>query len=479
MISIRRRLTIRLLLTVGLVTGGVAAGLYIGVRAALTREFDAVLEAKAVSIESAARWDGNRVDLDFDPAIMPWYRPGHHAEYFVVRDVQEGRSPSQPIARSPSLPADKVSLMPAIDEGELDLILPDGRNGRAISRTFKPSPDEELDKPGREQDRADALKTAPLISVSVAMSRKALDSTLATIGVSLGIAGAVLGLAMVFGVRYALSSGLAPLKEFSRVIGQIQPEALSHRVSDHGIPDELRLVRTRLNELIERLEMAFQRERTFASAAAHELRTPVAELRSLLEVATSRPRDAEQSREAMTEALGITLRLNRLISVLLALARPSRASAGLSPIFLQPLLEQIVGRFHNQIAERAGSVHIASSQPVSVLADPAALESILGNILSNAVDYSEPEPVIVCEIRRMNVSTIRVELTNPVNACMANDLEHFFEPFWRRDAARRNNERFGLGLTVARSLARSMGGDLTAELSENRLRLCLDLHAAP
>jgi signal transduction histidine kinase len=316
MTSIRRALTVRLLLTLGLLMTAIGLALFLGVRLALIKQFDATLLARAATLEAATRWNGRTVDLDYVDEAMPWYRPGPDAEYFEIRQMPPDGAPGPIIARSPSLSAEE--LAPAAGNVIGNERLPDGRPGRAATRLIKPPPEEEFDEPDKASERSRVAATAPTLRVTVAMSRARLDAALGTIATALVLGGAVMAVSLVIGVRLALSSGLAPIRKLSADIAQVRADTLSSRLPGADIPEELRSIHARLNELIERLEVAFAREQRFASAAAHELRTPVAELRALLEVAVSRPRTAESAKDTAKEALAITVRMENLVQVLLS-----------------------------------------------------------------------------------------------------------------------------------------------------------------
>ena len=146
------------------------------------------------------------------------------------------------------------------------------------------------------------------------MSREPLDSTLKTVGIAIVSAGLVIAFGLITSVRVALARGLAPLRSMSGQVQRIGAETLSARLIGGQIPEELRPIHDRLNELLERLEAAFAREKRFTSAAAHELRTPVAEASSRSWKSRCPERGASKSRERWPRrALSITLRAEGLV----------------------------------------------------------------------------------------------------------------------------------------------------------------------
>lgn len=484
MTSIRRALTLRLLCILGLMLAGVEVALFLGVRAALTSQFDGTLRARLATLESSTRWDGARVDVEPVSDITPWYQPGPEAEYFEVRMAAADDAPESAIARSPSLGAAALQPPAGAETAIADARLPDGRPGRVAMQVFKPALEEDLEAPGKEAERARAVATTPTLRVTVAMSRRGLDAGLRTIAVALIAASGLMGLGLIVGVRLALGPGLAPLRRISAEVEQIRADTLSMRLSAHDIPDELRPIHARLNELIERLEIAFARERRFASAAAHELRTPVAELRTLFEVSVSRPRTAEDARETIGEALEITTRMESLVQSLLVLARPSTPceASRLPEVPLGPVLLRALRRFEPRVAAHDGHIVCTGDRECVVRADPAVIESILNNVLANAVEYAEPVPAVTCETQAHGDGSVRIDIANPVRGVTNEDVARFFEPFWRQAESRTGREHLGLGLTVTRALVEGMGGTIQAELVSNetlRVRVVLPGKTTP
>lgn len=471
MTSIRRALTVRLLCTIGVMMALVALALFLGVRAALLAEFDATLRARLATLESATRWDGERVDLDYVSEAMPWYQPGPDAEFFEIEGPGENSAPSAVVAKSPSLSPASWDVALNGNDTVSNGRLPNGRPGRIATETFKPPPDESLDESGKEEQKRRAVATTPTVRVTVAMSRARLDAVLRTVGVALVLAAGVMTLGLIVGVRHALARGLAPLQKLSADVEQIGVDTLSARLPRRDLPRELRPMHERLNGLIERLEVAFAREHRFASGAAHELRTPVAELRTLLEVSLSRQRTAEDAHTTIDEALRLTLRMDRLVRSLLALARPAATPAPeqLPRISLLPALAACVQRFEPGALARGGAIERTGGEGCFVNADPDALDSILSNTLANAIEYAQPVPTVRCAIGCDEPGRLTVDITNPVGELTGEQVARFFEPFWRGSESRTDHSHIGLGLTLTSALAQSMGGEVTAELESPRL----------
>jgi two-component system, OmpR family, sensor histidine kinase QseC len=264
-------------------------------------------------------------------------------------------------------------------------------------------------------------------------------------------------------------------------VNTIGVESLSRRFDERDLPRELRPICRRLNDLLARLDEAFARERRFTDSAAHELRTPVAELRMLLEVSLSRARSASEARESLSDALGVALQMNRMVETLLILSRHDSRAALSERRRVDPgaMLRRLCERHTPHAVARGGSITVDAPAPVLVSTSETALEMVLENLVANAVEYAAPAPHVACSVSTHDQpGRIQIEVCNPVEGIAAPDLERFFEPFWRRSDSRSDRAHLGLGLTLARRLTDSLGGTLSARLgSSGELRLCVSLPA--
>jgi signal transduction histidine kinase len=489
MTSIRRRTAalVALSMAVLLAVGGVV--LLIVLRRAMTAQFDEALAARAAALQSLTRFDGTRVELDFAGEAMPRFarvarQPGE-AEYFVawVRDGSGWRV----LERSESLKNEAWPTATVRDGSASirDVTLPGGGGaGRAAMIEFSAprERDEESEHHGDQAAAALAASAAPApapaVRLFVALSRAPLDRTLSIIGWCIACVGAALALASIAASRWAVGRGLVPLGDLSRRVQSLGPETLGARFDPAGLPAELRPIAEQLSALLARLEEAFEREKRFSAAASHELRTPIAELRMLLEVAASQPRTSEDWSRTAETALGVLTRAQSLCETLLRLSRAdaARPAPGAEArTHVGPILVEQTAR---AIAIHGGDSRLVRIDPDEALVarvESAALASIVGNLLDNALRHGDVAPDDPVIIRSYLVADgVCIDITNPAPALTSDDLAHLFEPFWRKDASRHDQRGFGLGLAVARMLAGAAGGTLHADLNDNgtlRMRL--------
>jgi two-component system sensor histidine kinase QseC len=259
-----------------------------------------------------------------------------------------------------------------------------------------------------------------------------------------------------------LHRGLKPLGDLGAQSAEIHADSLATRFDVAQLPAELQPIARQLNELLGRLEQSFERERRFSADLAHELRTPLAELRTIAECAIKWPENRDLSVDEDT--LAIARQMEQIVVHILALARGEQGQLAvkLEPLALAPIVKSIWERF----AERAEARNLRVSlnlAPVEVMADAALLNSIVINLCENAVDYTTPGGDLSISLQ-VHGGTMALSVANTTVDLHAEDIAKLFDRFWRKDAARMGGTHLGLGLSLATNFARSMRWELSAEL---------------
>ncbi|MFD9166405.1 sensor histidine kinase [Streptomyces sp. NPDC059558] len=251
---------------------------------------------------------------------------------------------------------------------------------------------------------------------------------------------------------------LRPVNAIRRELAAVTASELDRRVPDPGGADEIaRLART-VNDTLDRLERSDARQRQFTADASHELRNPLAAVRSRLEVALSMDRP---DRESVGAALADTERLQRIAADLLLLARLDGGPAPRSePVDLALLAAEDAARRGGPRGDARVSLRLDARAPVPASGDPARLERALANLVDNALRYARAEVVV----RAAEHDGWRLlEVTDDGPGIPEADRDRVFERFVRLDADRgRASGGTGLGLAIAREIARAHGGDVRA-----------------
>jgi hypothetical protein len=488
------------LLPLGLAVG---VGLYAFVRVSLYARLDDALSARAEALAAAVKWHNGTLEFDFEDAAMPQYQAqvnanSKQAAYFEMWRIQ-GNELGPLIERSKSMGSeplvDRRRLADRVGrESRWNADLADGTDVRVLAMRIEPAIEREdpsSDAPTAKTEppndsTASQLRNAdrvPEVLVAVAVSRDAVDRPLEVLAIGLALAGVVLAVAGLASLRWAIAKGLAPVSELAEQVAGVDAENLGTRLAVPRLPPEIAPIQDRVNALLVRIEGAMQREKRFTSAAAHELRTPIAELRMLLEVAASQERTSQQWTQTADRALAVLVRAQSLCEALLRLSRAGADQSSLSTL-VQAGIESVIV----EQAERAIALHRADPSRVRMECAPACfarvdtamLGSIVGNLLDNALRHGEGtagDPILIRGSRTQD--SILIKISNPAPGITQDDVAHLFEPFWRKDSSRHDQTGFGLGLSVARTLARAINGDVSALLEPpSTLTICLTLQAA-
>lgn len=456
--SIRRQLTRNLLGVILVLVAGSVIALYLAAREAATEQFDHALQAKALAISTLVIPTAEGLQLEFSDRFFHGFEDYKLRDFFELWDASD-----HVLARSESLGAtsDLPRVTGSADDPQIwNLKLPTGRTGRAIGFTFKAkSRDPKL---GGNQ---------PQLQLVVASDRDDLDETLWSLVSIVAACGVLLIVVTLLSIPRVLRKGLHPIETLSDQTAQIDAGSLHTRFAVDSLPVELRPIATRLNDLLARLESSFERERRFSADLAHELRTPIAELRSLAECALKWPETRDPATDR--ETLAIAEQMQRLVSYILALARAETGE--LAPAFetvaIGALISDAWRSFAATATEKQLNVQFDVS-PVQGTADATLLRSIIVNLLDNAVDYA-PRNGHVAIRAIASGNQVIVTISNDAPDLEEADIPQIFDRFWRKEAARTGGKHVGLGLSLARGFAQTMDWTLSAQHDAGKITFIL------
>jgi two-component system OmpR family sensor kinase len=266
---------------------------------------------------------------------------------------------------------------------------------------------------------------------------------------------AALALAILAGYLLA-AAALRPVEAMRRRAAAITASTPGTRLPVPSGRDEISKLAKTLNDMLQRLEAAFEHERRFVADASHELRTPLALLRTELELALRRPRSHAELEEALRSAAEETERLTHLAEDLLLIARSDQGELPVrrQRISARAVLDDVVARFDGLARERGRSVAVSSDTDAFVDADPARLEQALGNLVDNALVYGEGAVELFV---RPNGEGIELHVADGGPGFPAGFATRAFDRFSRADQARSPGGA-GLGLAIVDVIARAHGG---------------------
>ena len=268
-------------------------------------------------------------------------------------------------------------------------------------------------------------------------------------------------LMLCVGGGYLLAGrALRPIESVTAELDAIGPTNLSSRLTVPPVADEVERLTEVINALLERLERASATERRFASDAAHELRTPLAVLRTGLEVALARERTPEQNRAALGAAHREALSLCRIADELLMLSRLNgEVMVDRHRLNLRALLTEIAATVGPLAQAREIKLSVDAPQDAFVNGNEGHLRRLIVNLLDNALKFTPAGGSIDVGLKSdANRAILRVADTG--EGIHPAELPHIFDRFFR--GAGSPGEGSGLGLSLCREIARAHGGEIAA-----------------
>ncbi|MCT2547530.1 ATP-binding protein [Streptomyces sp. NBC_00257] len=279
---------------------------------------------------------------------------------------------------------------------------------------------------------------------------------------------ALVGLSVIaFAFGYAMAGRvLSPLGRITRTARRVAGTDLSRRIELDGPDDELKELADTFDEMLDRLERAFTAQQRFVGNASHELRTPLAINRTLLEVHLSDPQAPPELKQLGKTLLATNERSEQLVEGLLLLARSDNQIVERKPVDLEEVASRAIDQTRGEAEERGVEIR-GERAPAVVQGNGVLLERIALNLVQNAVRYNVPEGgwVEVTTELQGGQAVLVVSNTGPV--VPAYEIDNLFEPFRRLRTERTGSDKgVGLGLSIARSVARAHGGRIIAEPRE-------------
>ena len=357
--------------------------------------------------------------------------------------------------------------------------LPDGDRARAVAVRFYVADQSDGSGPtpiAADGSRARAAASHP-VEVVVARSTRNVERTLRLLRWVL-VATWVISMLTCAGIMsWLVRRGLAPLNKLSRQIHSYDQDQLGKTFEIPGAAEELAPVVRQLNGFVDRIREAFEREHSFTAHAAHELRTPLAGLRSTLEVSLSQPRESQDYVDAEQSCLTITIQLQRLVDRLLELARASASTSEprQDNVVLEALIDEAWLPLSDQAAERGVPLDVDIPPGFEMVTDRQLLRRVLQNVMENASDYADAESPIELKVRRSG-GGVTITCTNLASQIEESTAKNAFNAFWRSDSARTaTGTHAGLGLALCKGFVDILGGRIDASAKDGRFVVTIDL----
>lgn len=277
---------------------------------------------------------------------------------------------------------------------------------------------------------------------------------------------------------WAARSGLRPLRQMSKIAASVSASSLTMRLPQTEMPSELAELTHAFNAMFGRLDDAFQRLSAFSADIAHELRTPLSNLLTHTQVTLTRPRTAEDYREALLSNLEELQWMAQMVNDMLYLAKAEHGL--LNPARETLRLEEeadTVLEFFAPLAEDA-QVRLSREGHATLTGDRNMLRRALSNLLDNALRFTPAGGQVVMRISH-SAQGVQLSIENNGTTIPAQTLPRMFDRFFRADPARSegSNEHAGLGLAITQSIIRAHGGQIRCESADGLTRFVIELPA--
>ncbi len=475
--SIQRRLMAILVLSQSLLAAGLLAAGVFYTDKRLDAGLDAAMQGRIMSLAALVRFseDGSG-KLYFDQSLVPSPIDPRHPDLYSIWTDSSPPVPPSPPESSNKVTSSKASLqlLARSDNWPSDFQVDSNPRQRlhfklaeVHYRGIRVSRIPVLD---REESKTDV---PPSLTIVYASPTEHVEEQVYQAGVFIALCSlALLGCTALLGV-WGIRQGLLPLSGLADEARRVSAQQWQLRVPEDAQQiKELQPLTQAMTEMLGRLERSFVQQREFVGNAAHELKTPVAILKSTLQSLLQRPRSLDEYQAGLQASLEDLDRLEQLLQWMLRLARAEQRAAGtpgsplrdLIPIDLRASCEESIERLEALALARNVSIRFDSQTKAMVRADAEDLQMIWMNLLENGIRYSPEGGVVAVRIEGKGDNRVQVTVEDQGPGISAQDLPHVFERFFRGDQSRnRATGGFGLGLAIAKALVETYAGGISAE----------------
>jgi signal transduction histidine kinase len=268
-----------------------------------------------------------------------------------------------------------------------------------------------------------------------------------------------------FGAYWIAGLALRPVKNISKAASLIDVDTLSTRLEVASAQDEIRNLADTFNAMLDRLEQAFELQSRFVADAAHELRTPLASLRTNLEVARRNPHitlnDYQKLFSTVERAVA---RLESLVTALLVLATEKQALIQ-QEVAVLPLIEEVFSSLQPVCEKHEVTLSLQAQTHASLYGDEHLLALVFRNLIENAIRYNHPGGTVILCIDETPLDVVICIADTGVGIAPEEQV-HIFERFYRVDHSRsRHKGGAGLGLSIVHHILDLHNGTITLEKS--------------
>lgn len=313
-------------------------------------------------------------------------------------------------------------------------------------------------------------KTKVIGYILIAMSLEDASLVLNNLSEVLIIVYPLILILLFFIARFIAGRSIKPISAIIKTSNVITKDNLTSRIPMPQNRDELFVLSQTINNLLDRIETAVEREKQFTSDASHELRTPLTVIKGTLEVLIRKPRDAAEYEEKINFCVKEVNRLNHLVDQLLLLARfeNQKQTSKIEKVYLNALILDTLTLYSGKINNKKINVKYSFLKDYFIESDNYLVVTIISNIVSNAIKYSSENGEISILLSEEN-NKIICSISDKGIGIAKEDLDKIFNPFYR--SCPTNNPEikgYGLGLSIVKRITQllNIGFEIHSELSK-------------
>jgi signal transduction histidine kinase len=270
--------------------------------------------------------------------------------------------------------------------------------------------------------------------------------------------------------RFFAGKSIKPVKTIINTSSQITKDNLKTRIPLPTNKDELYILSQNINNLLDRVENAIEREKQFTSDASHELRTPLAVMKGTMEVLIRKSRDQKEYEEKINFCITEVDRLNHMVDQLLLLARFENQKQNIKSetIYLNALILDNLTRFSNKVKSKKLKINTTFSEDFYIQSDSYLVSIVISNLISNAIKYSTNNGEIVIKLSNNN-GHISFSIADNGIGIATSDINKIFNSFYRSDVTNHAEIKgTGLGLSIVKRLAELLSLKIEIESQLNQ-----------
>lgn len=270
---------------------------------------------------------------------------------------------------------------------------------------------------------------------------------------------------LFFLTRFIAGRSIRPALSIMETTKNITANNLKARITLPANKDELYTLSQNINELLNRIENAVNREKQFTTDASHELRTPLAIIQTTLEILIRRPRSLEEYEEKINSCIEEVNRIEHTITQLMMLARFEESDSNfmLQPLNIRNTIENAIQRNKDKIESKFITIEVSCEENILVFSHESMLSIMIGNILSNAVKYSHQSGTVNILVKTDDNNIICVVSDKGIGI-HSNNMDKIFDQFYRSEPGEHQHIKgTGLGLSIVKKITQLLNIQIDIE----------------